>query len=262
MQITTIYILLSVLAVSLVSLVGIFPLLRKKKMSESTLLILVSLSAGTLFGGAFFHLIPEGIEFGGLTLGTMLSLVSGIVVFFILEKFIHWHHHSDHHHPSKAHKQMHGHAYHLAPLNLIGDGVHNFLDGIVIAISYLVNIPLGIAATVSVVLHEVPQEIADFGVLLYAGLSKKKALIFNFLSAVTAVFGAIFGIVVSSKLPWFNGFALPFAAGNFIYIAGSNLVPELHKHCKIKESVFHLISFLIGIAIMIGLLFIGGHTHG
>lgn len=253
MAATVIYTISSVLLVSLVSLIGIIPLLLKKKLTQHTLLLFVSLSAGTLFAGAFLHLIPEAVE-EGFTITSGLLILAGIMLFFLLEKFIHWHH--THHKYSKQHTEMHGHAYHLAPLNLIGDGIHNFLDGIIIATSYGVSIPLGIATTLGVVFHEIPQEIADFGVLLYSGITKLKALLFNFLSAVTALLGAIFGLMAYDQMEGFSLIIIPIAAGSFIYIAGSNLVPELHKHCTWKDSLWHFLAMLLGIAIMIGLLFV------
>ncbi len=254
-----VYVIISVLFVSFVAIIGILPFLIRKRPSQKALLLLVSLSAGTLFGGAFFHLLPEGIALGGLNIGTMVYVMVGLLTLFVVEKFVHWRH--SHEHPDMEHKHAHGHAYHLAPMNIIGDGVHNFIDGLAIAGTYLVSIPLGIVATISVILHEVPQEIADFGVLLYSGMSRKKALLFNFLSAVTAIAGAVVGLILGSRVAGFTEFVLPFAAGNFLYIAGSNLVPELHKRCGMKESLLHLIMILIGIGIMIGLLFIGGHSH-
>lgn len=238
----------SVILVSLISLIGIIPLMKKKKIPESTLLFMVSLSAGALFAVTFLDFIPEGLEHTSYSLTFALSILAGILTLFVLEKFIHYRH--EHEHESKTHKKVHSHAYHLAPMNLIGDGIHNFLDGLVIAAGYLISIPTGIAATVAVILHEVPQEIADFGVLLYSGYSKMKALLFNFLSATTAIIGAIIGIIFGSSES-FLAFVLPFAAGCFIYIAGSNLLPELHKHCSLKESSKHLLALLLGIATMV-----------
>ena len=149
-----------------------------------------------------------------------------------------------------ARKEKRGH---IAILNLIGDGLHNFLDGLIIAGSYLISIPAGIAATVAVILHEVPQEIADFAVLLYSGLSKWKALLFNYLSAAVAIVGAVVGLYFGARSEMFISLIVPFAAGGFVYIAGSNLIPELHKECGIKDSVWHIFAFILGIIIMIGL---------
>jgi zinc and cadmium transporter len=242
--------ILSVIIVSLVSLVGVITLAWKKKFIEKILLFLVSLSAGTLFGGAFLHLLPEATEKAGFTIQISLLVLAGILLFFVLEKFIHWHH-SHHEHDFK---HMGHHPTHLAPLNLLGDALHNFLDGLIIAGSYFVSIPAGIATTVAVILHEIPQEIADFGVLIYSGMSKWKAVFFNFLSAVVAIIGAIIGIALGSKSGIFVDLIIPIAAGGFIYIAGSNLIPELHKESHLKESFFHLTGIVLGIAIMFLLL--------
>jgi len=249
------YALISVVIVSLVSFVGVISLSFRKRNLNKYLLILVSLSAGTLFGGALFHLLPESVdEQGGFTLFISLMALLGIIVFFVVEKFVHWHHsrkQKDH-----LHEHLHSHAYHLAPVNLMGDALHNFIDGLVIAGSYFISVPVGVAATIAVVLHEIPQEIADFGVLLYSGLPRWKAILFNFLSALVAVLGAIVGITLGARSEVFLSGVIPFAAGGFIYIAGSNLIPELHKECGFKESMFHLVALLAGLGIMFGLLFL------
>ena len=246
------YTFVSVIIVSFVSFVGVFSLSLKDKFLKKILLVLVSLSAGTLFGSAFLHLLPETIEKNGFGLDVSLAILAGILVFFILEKFIHLHHH--HLMPNKKIKKEG--TIHIAPLNLIADGMHNFLDGLIIAGSYLVSIPAGIATTIAVILHEVPQEIADFGVLMYAGLSRMKALLLNFLSAAVAILGAIVGLVVGSGSEEFILSLLPFAAGGFIYIAGSNLIPELHKEYNLKDSFLHLFALVLGIGITVALLFL------
>ena len=247
------YTIVSVIIVSLVSFVGVFSLSFKDKFLKKILLFLVSLSAGTLFGGAFLHLLPETIGERGFSLQVSLTILAGILVFFILEKFVHLHHH--HTIPTKKNKE--GGVNHIAPLNLVADGMHNFLDGLIIAGSYMVSIPAGIATTIAVVLHEVPQEIADFGVLLYSGLSKTRALLLNFLSATVSIFGAIIGLIIGSGSQEFILSLLPFAAGGFIYIAGSNLIPELHKEYNLKDSFLHLFALVLGIGIMVALLFLG-----
>jgi zinc and cadmium transporter len=253
-----IYTILSVILVSLVSLVGIVSLLLKKDL-KNYLLILVSLSAGTLFGGAFLHLLPEAVEINGFTVTISLLLLAGVLTFFILEKFIHWRHchvSEDNHNDEHTIEHLAHNPSHIAPLNLLGDVIHNLLDGLVIAGSYLVSIPAGLATTVAVILHEVPQEIADFGVLLHSGLSKWKALFYNFLSAAAAILGAVVGLMLSSKSEMFISYILPFAAGGFVYIAGSNLIPELHKKCDFKESFWHFIALFVGIALMYILTFL------
>ena len=247
--------LLSVIIVSLVSLVGVVTLAWKKETIDKILLFLVSVSAGTLFGGVFLHLLPEAIEEAGFTIQISLLILTGILLFFILEKFIHWHHsHHEAEFKDIGHHHLGHHPTHLAPLNLLGDALHNFLDGLIIAGSYFVSVPAGIATTIAVILHEIPQEIADFGVLIYSGMSKWKAVFFNFLSAVVAIIGAIIGIALGSKSGAFVDIIIPIAAGGFIYIAGSNLIPELHKESHLKESFFHLTGIVLGVLIMFLLL--------
>ena len=146
------------------------------------------------------------------------------------------------------------HPYAL--MNLVGDGVHNFIDGLIIGASYLASIPIGIATTVAIVLHEIPQEIGDLGVLLHGGFSRNKALFFNFLIALFAVLGAIIALLLGSVVEGLTGFLLPFAAGSFIYIAGSDLIPELHKEVKASKSFIQFLIFLLGVGVMLGLVYL------
>lgn len=251
-----IYAIISVIIVSLVSVIAIIPLLIKKRISNKILLFLLSISVGVLLSTVFIDFLPEAVSHR-YTLGLALSLLLGFLVMFILEKFVHWRHDKKCEHGSCGHS----HAYNLAPVNLIGDGIHNFIDGLVIAGSYAVNVTLGITATISIIFHELPQEIADFGVLLYSGMSKKRALLFNFISAATAIFGTVIGLVLIGRLQGFTEFIIPFAAGNFIYIAASNLVPQLHRQCKLKDTLLHTFAILLGIGIII-LITIYGPAHG
>ncbi|MDO8656376.1 MAG: ZIP family metal transporter [Nanoarchaeota archaeon] len=257
-MITSIYTIVSVVIVSLVSLVGVLALSFGERKLHKFLLLLVGLSAGTLMGGAFLHLLPEVVEERGFTLAVSFSALGGVLVFFLLEKWIHAHHSSEMpHEHSHLHHEPHIHLdkpHHVGTLTLFGDGLHNLLDGLVIAGAYFISVPVGIATTIAVVLHEVPQEIADFGVLLYSGFSKWRALFYNFLSATTAIVGAVIGLVLGSRSEAFIFFVLPFAAGGFIYIAGSNLIPELHKECGWKESFWQIFAFVVGIALMWGIL--------
>jgi len=250
-----VYTIVSVIIVSLVSFIGIVSLLLKKKDLSKILLILVSLSAGTLLGGAFLHLLPEAVEEQGFGLPVSLSALAGVLVFFVLEKWIHMQRcEAPQAHTSHAYPLLHEtHKHHLGILTLVGDGMHNFLDGLVIAGSYLVSVPVGIATTIAVVLHEIPQEIADFGVLLYGGFSIKKALLFNFFSAALAILGALIGLLAVSVIDGLMVWILPFTAGGFIYIAGADLLPELHKECRTKDSILHLFALMLGIGIMVGL---------
>lgn len=255
MVLTSFYVFVSIMAVSLVSLIGIVSLLVSEKKLDKLLLTLVSLSAGTLLGGAFLHILPEAVEEQGFTIMVSLSVLGGVLIFFLLDKFIRLHHCDVHPSYVPVFHLHHGpHQHYIGILNLTGDALHNLLDGLVIAGAYLVNVPAGIATTIAVVLHEVPQEMADFGVLLYAGFSKRKALMLNLLSALAAVLGAIVGLILGTRSEIFLLFILPFAAGGFIYIAGSNLIPELHKECGWKESFLQMIAFIAGMGLMWALL--------
>jgi zinc and cadmium transporter len=242
------YSLGSVLIVSLVSFVGIFAISLKAEKLRRILLYLVSFSAGALLGDAFFHLIPEIIDEFGFSISISIYLLLGIIVSFIIEKFIHWRHC---HIPT-----TNEHTHPVAIMNLVGDGIHNFIDGIIIGVSYLLSIPVGIATTIAVLLHELPQEIGDFGVLVYGGYTKTKALMFNFLTALTAILGVIISLLLSSYIVDLTKFMIPFAAGTFIYIAGSDLIPEIHKEVNVRKSLLQLAAIIMGILIMMSLLVI------
>ncbi len=237
----------SVVAVSLISLIGVFTLGIKTETLKKFLIYMLAFSAGALFGDAFIHLIPEIIEEqGNFGLLSSISLLSGIVLFFVIEKFIHW----QHCHLPITEKHIHPFAY----MNLVGDGVHNLIDGLIIAGSYLVNLQVGIATTLAVILHEIPQEIGDFGVLLHGGFSKGKALLLNFITASLAILGTIAVLLIGTKVEGLSSVLLPIAAGGFIYIAGADLIPELHKETEFKGSLLQLFAFLLGIGIMASLL--------
>lgn len=241
------YALLSVILVSLISFVGILTISLKVEKLRKILLYLVSFAAGGMLGGAFIHLIPETVAEFGFNSVISIYLLSGIVLFFIMEKFICWRHC---HHPTTKE-----HPHPFAYMNLIGDGVHNFIDGLIIAASYLVSIPLGITTTIAVILHEIPQEIGDFGVLIHGGFTRKRALVMNFLTALTAVAGAAV-VLALGFMEGLAAFLLPLAAGGFIYIAGSDLIPELHKVMDMKKSSVQLLFIILGIAVMYLLVFL------
>lgn len=247
-----IYTIGSVLLSSLAALLGIFTIGMKTERLKKILIYMISFSAGAMFGDAFLHLLPEVVEEHGFHLSVSLSILTGIVFFFLVEKLIHWRH---------CHMPItddHVHPY--AWMNLVGDGVHNFIDGIIIGTSYLVSIPVGIATTIAVILHEIPQEIADFGVLIHGGFSKTRALLINFLTALTSLFGAILALILSHYIEDLTVYMIPFAAGGFIYIAGSDLIPELHKEVKVSRSLMQILAFIFGIGVM--LLLLGSHEHG
>ena len=150
------------------------------------------------------------------------------------------------------HAAEHTHPIHpVGYINLVADGLHNFIDGVLIGASYLVSMPIGLATTIAVILHEIPQEIGDFGVLLHAGFSRRRALWLNFLTATIAILGAVISLLVGARLHHFSAGVLPLAAGGFIYIAGSDLVPELHKEREPPQAAVQLIAIGVGIGLML-----------
>jgi len=240
------YIIGATFLVSLGSFVGVFALRIEK--NERIKNFLMALSSGALLGAAFFHLLPEGLEKIEMHIASYI-IVGTILAYLIIEKVLHWHHcHSG------AECPIHSFGY----MNLIGDGVHNFIDGLIIASSFLVSPELGITSTFAIALHEIPQEFGDFGVLLHAGFSRKKALFFNFLSALTALAGGVVGWSLFSHSEFLISWLLPIAVGGFIYIAMSDMFPELRKEKNMKIFFLSLLFFIIGVCIF----FLGGeHGH-
>lgn len=233
---TLLLILSATLLVSLMSLIGVISLAVSEAVLARILIVLVGFSAGALMAGAFVHLLPEAIEQSHHT-SVFLIVLLGFTIFFLTEKFLYWRHC----HIGKC--EVHTFSYMI----LLGDGIHNFIDGLVIAVSFLVSSSFGILTTFMILIHEIPQEIGDFGVLVYGGFTRKRALMFNFLSALTAVLGALSGYFLSAYSEGITPFMLPFAAGGFLYIAASDLVPELHREADLKRSVSSFAFFLAGI---------------
>lgn len=240
-----IYGAIGVIIVSLVSFIGVFSLSLKEEILKKYIGFFISLAIGALLGDAFIHIIPEAFESNiGVTTASIL-VITGILLFFIIEKFIHWHHHGE----DKEDKHIHP----VGKLILFTDGFHNLIDGAIIGASFLVSIPLGIATTLAVILHEIPQEIGDFAVLIHSGYTKGRALWFNFISALTSVLGLvivfIFGNIIENVAIW----VVPVAAGGFIYIAIADLIPELHKTKEIKHSIIQLFIIILGVLSMVAL---------
>jgi len=243
-----VYTLISVFIVSLASFVGVLTLSLKEKLLNKVLIFFVAFSAGALIGDSFLHLLPEATKENGFTLGVSAAIFSGIIAFFLLEKILRWRH---------CHEaNCDDHPKHLGQMNLIGDGVHNLIDGLLIGASFLVSMPVGIATTLAIVMHEIPQELGDFGVLLHSGFSKKRAILFNFFSACIAIIGAIIALFIGTKTSFFSQAMIPFAAGGFLYIALSDLIPELHKEVKWQSAISHLIFLILGIGVMTLMLFV------
>ncbi|MEW5766725.1 MAG: ZIP family metal transporter [bacterium] len=234
-----IWILSATVLVSLVSLIGLFTFGIKTKIFEGILFLLVGFAAGGLIGGAFLHLLPEAIEQCGCETVFFYALM-GFTAFFLMERYFYWRH---------CHKgvcDIHTFTY----LNLVGDGLHNFIDGLIIAASFMTDFKLGIVTTLAVIFHEIPQEIGDFGILVYGGFSKTKALFFNFICALTAVLGAVIGYILSAITGDISLILISFTAGGFIYIAASDLVPELHRQKDTKRANIAFLAFILGIVFM------------
>ena len=227
MLLAWLYSLISVLIVSLVSLIGVFTISLKQDKLNKIVPLLVSFAVGGLFGDAFIHLLPETFEGLGFGLKTSLLIILGIFLFFVLEKFIRWHHCHD---ANCGERQKP-----VGPIVAVGDGFHNFFDGMLIAASYLADIRLVLATTLAVILHEIPQEVGNFGALVHSGFSVRKALFYNFISALTAFLGAFVFLAIGSKISDYVLFFIPITAGGFIYIAGSDLLPELHHEAKMSQ---------------------------
>lgn len=233
------WIITSSLCMSLIALTGSLTLILKEQTLQKVLLPLVAFAAGSLIGGAFLHMIPAGIaQYGGSDL-FYLWILSGFLTFFALEQLLHWHH---------CHRAATSCRQPLTYLILIGDALHNFIGGLAIAGTFLIDIRLGIMAWLAAAAHEIPQELGDFSVLVHGGWEKKKALLFNMLSALTFLVGGLIAYLVSFKIN--VAFLIPFAAGNFIYIGASDLVPEVNKHGDMRANIIHFISFAAGIALM------------
>lgn len=237
----------SVIIISLFSIFLIFSIISRLKNISSLTFVLVSLAVGTLLGDAFIHLIPESFESIDSQTTTSLLILLGIIIYFIFEKILRFRHC----HQPDCHENGH---HHIVPLSIIGDSLHNFFDGIVIAASFQVNTSLGIATSLAVLLHEIPQEIGDFAIMLHHRYSLKKALFLNLISASFSVLGVFVTFFFSQFIQNFSLYLLPVTAGAFIYLASSDLIPELHRHSPKPFSSFIQLSLLIvGIILMYSL---------
>jgi zinc and cadmium transporter len=247
------YILISVFIVSLISFIGAVTLFLQQGLVQELMFVFVSFASGAMLGAAFLDLLPEAIAHSPD--GVFVPVLVGIVTFFIFENFLSWYHC----HSAACERHTHatnGHAHHkhvkkpFTYLNLFGDGIHNFTDGVAMAIAYLVNVPLGIVTTIAIICHEIPQELGDFGLLIYGGFKPGEALLWNFISALTAVAGAVLAYFFATSVPSITPYLVPFAAGGFIYIATVDLLPELHKTTKLDKAAIQLLFFLLGIGVI------------
>ena len=237
--------LVAVLGISAISLIGAASLVLSRGWLQRILFFIVAFAAGALLGDVFFHLVPEISESAtGFDTTASVAILAGVLTLFTLEKVLHWHH---------AHFPSEEVLHPVAVTNLVGDGLHNFVDGAIVAGSFAVSTELGIATAIAVGLHEIPQEFGDFGILLHAGLSPKRALALNFASAVVAMLGAV-AVLVLIPVDVIERILVPFSAGAFIYIASTDLLPDLHKEPETGKSLVQLVALVAGIAAMAALL--------
>ena len=245
---TYLYAFASVIIVSLVSLIGIFALSIQAEILKKYIFIFISLAVGALLGDAFIHLIPEAFASSIGEVSASILIIVGVLIFFIFEKFLHWHHHGEDENEEGIHP--------VGKLIIFSDGIHNLIDGIIIGISFIVSIPVGVATTLAVILHEIPQEIGDFAVLLHSGYAKTRALWLNFLSGLCAILGVILAFILREAGEIFILWILPIAAGGFIYVAVADLIPELHKTKEAKYSLLQILAVIIGVGAMFALTFL------
>jgi len=234
----------SAIADALLGFVGVFSLWVSNRNLKEVADVLMAFAAGSLLGGAFFHLLPESLE-SISAINVFLLALAGFVLFILLESYLHWHRCKE--------CDIHPFSYVI----LIGDGIHNFLGGIVLAASFLISIPLGIATIVAIIAHELPQQLGIFGVLVKGGFTRNQAIIRSFLAQSTIILGALCGYFLAGAIGSFTSLLVPFAAGNFIYIASSDLIPEMHK-AEGWTKLRSLLIFFLGIALMWALKIYGG----
>jgi len=236
------WIVSSGVAMSVIALIGGITLVLRESAFARIVLPLVAFAAGSLLGGAMFHMLPEGIAHSGNAIGFWIWIVAGFSVFLVLEQFLHWHH---------CHRSTASEHRPLTWLILIADGVHNFIGGLAVGGAFMIDTRVGIMTWLAAAAHELPQELGDFGILVHGGWSKRGALLFNFLSALTFLIGGVIAWAVSFRVD--VAFLLPFAAGNFIYIAAADLIPEINKVRTLREGTIHFTFFALGIALLLGL---------
>jgi len=236
---TFFWIVASGMLMSTIALVGSVTLVLQETTLKKLLLPLVALAAGTLIGGALFHMIPASVEKLGNDFSIYIWFVVGFALFLGLEQFLHWHH---------CHRAPSQHRP-LTYLILVADAVHNFIGGLAVAGAFLIDVNVGISTWLAAAAHEVPQELGDFGILVHCGWSKGRALLYNFLSALTFLVGGL--VAYAASFNFDMSFPLPFAAGNFIYIAAADLIPEIKHEETAATNIVHFLSFLLGLALLL-----------
>lgn len=244
--------LLATFGVSLLSFVGLVFVVRNWQ--ERAEVRAIAFAAGVLLATTFLDLLPEALEHAGGDTAILGASLAAMVAFYYLERLIHGSH--DHH----GHEPHTGHHHASRYFILVGDGIHNFIDGVAIAASFIVSPELGVLTTLAVAAHELPHEVGDYAILVRSGYSRGRALAYNFLSGLTAVLGAVAvfaaGDFVEAHLAWF----IAAVAGMFVYIAAANLIPELH-HQRVKGRFVYGLPFLAGVVAIVLLTTYLPHAH-
>ncbi len=234
----------ALVVISGLSLIGGLTLVVAPKTLKRGLIVLVAFAAGALLGDAFIHIIPEVAESpAGFDLKASLMIITGVLTFFVLEKTLHWHHS---HMPTE--EVMHP----VATMNLVGDGLHNFIDGAIVAAAFAVAPEVGVATAIAVGLHEIPQELGDFGILVHAGVTPRRALLLNLATGLASLLGGVLTLLLASVAS-IGETLLPFTAGAFVYIASTDLIPELHKEPEPGKSLIQAVSLIVGVGTMVAL---------
>jgi zinc and cadmium transporter len=237
---TLAWIVIAGVGMSLLALVGTITVVLPRATLARVLLPMVGLAAGSLLGGAFFHMLPEAVDALDNKLGIYVALTTGFVVFFILEQFLHWHH---------CHRTVHSGHRPLGYLILLADGLHNLIGGLAVGGAFMVDVRVGAVTWLVAAAHEVPQELGDFGVLVHSGWKPRSALLWNFVSALTFLVGALIAYGLADHVD--VAYLLPFAAGNFIYVAAADLLPEITSEPRTRDKLETTAAFLIGLGILL-----------
>ena len=251
---STLYTIIATLVVLLSSFIGIFTISLNEKTLHKILTILVAYSAGTILGAALFDLLPEAVKLVDESLVYPI-IAFGFVFFLLLERTIYWYHGHGHEHEfGEGEKEI---TKSFAYLNLIGDFIHNFIDGMIIAASFVNSVTVGVAATIAVIFHELPQEMGDYGILVYAGIDRKRALLLNGGAAMSVVIGGIFGSIFLNAVENLEGYMVAFSAGAFIFLSASELIPEMHEEHDRGRALLQIIVLILGMATIyaLGILF-------
>lgn len=241
---TLLWILGSTVSISLISLGGIFVLASRVDIHKLAF-YLISLASGVLLGTALLHMIPEGILMNPRHALTLTG--AGVLLFFILEKYMVWRHCHIHEHP-EDHKRPRA-----ASLVLTSDAIHNFADGMIVASAFLAGIPTGVSVAGAILLHEIPHELGDFGILVHGGYSTRQALKANLMTGLMATVGAALTYYFVEMVPTIQQMLIPVTAGGFLYVSLADLVPQLHEQTDVKENIQQIILFSAGFLISLAL---------